>query len=119
MNSDDEQLFEVESIVDSRTTKSGVVEYRVRWANYSPSNDTWEPASNLEMCHDFIEVYEKRKSITDNKESHKKRDAASNRSRSNRHHGKTNDKFTVISSEGEQPIFLLIYCKHSNFVHNN
>uniref|UniRef100_A0A915IL74 Chromo domain-containing protein n=1 Tax=Romanomermis culicivorax TaxID=13658 RepID=A0A915IL74_ROMCU len=54
---DEEELYEVEAIVDMRTMKNGKIQYRVRWANYSPSNDTWEPEENLESCADFIENF--------------------------------------------------------------
>ena len=35
----------------------GVVEYKVHWANYPSSQDTWEPESNLKHCQEFIQEY--------------------------------------------------------------
>ena len=31
--------------------------YKVRWLNYSPSWDTWEPYGNLESCHEMMKAY--------------------------------------------------------------
>ena len=43
----DEQEYVVESIVAQRK-KNGRIEYRVHWAGYGSSEDTWEPASQLQ-----------------------------------------------------------------------
>lgn len=56
MSDNEEELFEVENVIDSRTVR-GVVQYRVRWSNFSPQHDTWEPEENLLTCHDLIEKY--------------------------------------------------------------
>jgi hypothetical protein len=39
-------IFHVDRIVDEKS-ESGVKLYRVRWIGYSPSEDTWEPSSNI------------------------------------------------------------------------
>ena len=39
-------IFHVDRIVDEKS-ESGVKLYRVRWIGYSPSEDTWEPTSNI------------------------------------------------------------------------
>ena len=39
-------FWKAESIVDQRW-RNGVLQYRVRWANFPPSEDTWEPCQNL------------------------------------------------------------------------
>ena len=47
---DDEPLFKVDALLDSRVRKKGskrITEYLVRWAGYSPIHDSWEPASNI------------------------------------------------------------------------
>lgn len=43
----DEGEFEVETILDSRTTK-GRLEYLVKWENYGHEDDKWEPLRRLE-----------------------------------------------------------------------
>lgn len=47
---DDEPIFKVEMLLDSRIKKRGsrrTTEYLVRWEGYSPIHDSWEPASNI------------------------------------------------------------------------
>ncbi len=40
--------YEVEAILGHREAKSGFgLEYKVRWAGYTPDDDTWEPESNF------------------------------------------------------------------------
>lgn len=52
-------LFQVEKIVARRTGSRGDVQYLIRWKDYSPANDTWEPKQNLEEdCSYFIEQFE-------------------------------------------------------------
>ena len=38
----------------------GVAYYKVHWAGYSASHDTWEPGYNLNTCEDLIEEYHSR-----------------------------------------------------------
>ena len=49
-----ENEFEVESIIDHR---GPIVarQYRIRWKDYSPKFDTWEPRGNIqpELIHDY------------------------------------------------------------------
>ena len=40
-------VYEVDKIVDRRGTSPKDATYRIRWKNYSTSDDTWEPASNI------------------------------------------------------------------------
>jgi hypothetical protein len=41
-----EHIFQIEKIVGSRI-RNGKKEVKVRWAGYSPTDDTWEPADNI------------------------------------------------------------------------
>lgn len=50
-------LYIVEKIVDKRM-KGGKVEYKVKWENYSDSQNTWEPIINLSSVGFLIEEYE-------------------------------------------------------------
>ncbi|KAK7573797.1 hypothetical protein V9T40_010988 [Parthenolecanium corni] len=63
--SDDEDAtdYEVLKIVDVRYTKSDKREFLIRWKNYSPKQDSWEPEENLscdELISKFLEEQEKR-----------------------------------------------------------
>lgn len=50
----DEQHYEVESILDSRTRHRGL-QYLVKWKGYdNPAENTWEPASNLWNAQDSV-----------------------------------------------------------------
>ncbi|KAG5680621.1 hypothetical protein PVAND_010115 [Polypedilum vanderplanki] len=51
------ETYEVESILDKRTTDDGKIEYFLKWRNYSDDDNTWEPAENLN-CPDLIEDFE-------------------------------------------------------------
>ncbi|KAI5124451.1 hypothetical protein M0805_008335 [Coniferiporia weirii] len=45
-----EETFMVEVIMKARVNDDGEVEYRVRWARYSPEDDSWEPQENVKEC---------------------------------------------------------------------
>jgi hypothetical protein len=45
---DDDDLYTIEKIVNHRIDKkTGITTYRTRWLNYTPKDDTWEPACNI------------------------------------------------------------------------
>ncbi|XP_069825902.1 M-phase phosphoprotein 8 [Dendropsophus ebraccatus] len=50
---DEEDVFEVESILDSKT-EGGEVLYRVRWKGYDSEGDTWEPEAHLDDCKEVL-----------------------------------------------------------------
>uniref|UniRef100_W5MY05 M-phase phosphoprotein 8 n=1 Tax=Lepisosteus oculatus TaxID=7918 RepID=W5MY05_LEPOC len=52
-------VFEVEQIIDMRTSK-GEVLYRVRWKGYSSGDDTWEPESHLEDCDEVLQTFKRK-----------------------------------------------------------
>lgn len=49
----DHEEYEVEEVIDSQIRKKQL-EYRIRWKEYSESDDTWEPIGNLEHSRDVI-----------------------------------------------------------------
>ena len=57
---DGDPIFEVEKILDSRIRKVGsrrVTEYKIRWANFPPIHDSWEPSKNIidkNLIKDFL-----------------------------------------------------------------
>ncbi len=50
-------LYIAEKIVDKRM-KGGKIEYKVKWENYSDTQNTWEPVRNLSSVVFLIEEYE-------------------------------------------------------------
>ena len=55
----DGDVYEVESIVDSRE-REGEIEYHIKWKGYPPSENTWEPEENLD-CPKKLEAFRKRR----------------------------------------------------------
>lgn len=53
----DEVEYEVEKIVDTRTTTSGQQEYLVKWEGYPESENTWEPTENLNHCSEKLQTF--------------------------------------------------------------
>lgn len=59
--SDTEEIYEVEKILDRRWRRRGkkkVEEFLVRWRNFGPEEDTWEPRENLEGCEEVLTEFE-------------------------------------------------------------
>lgn len=50
-------FYEPEKVI-SRKVVRGIKLYLVRWKGYSPSEDTWEPLSNLELAPNLVKQYE-------------------------------------------------------------
>jgi hypothetical protein len=51
--------YEVHDILDQRK-KNGKMEYLVRWKDYGPEDDTWEPRENLQNAPEILWHYESR-----------------------------------------------------------
>jgi len=57
---DQEDDYEVEKIMEKRTTKKGKVEFLVKWKNFDdPADYTWEPLTNLDAVKDLVNKFEK------------------------------------------------------------
>ena len=56
MNEDEEGIWEVEEIVNSRRVK-GVVQYRVRWTGCTELEDTWETFEHLDNCPEKLQEF--------------------------------------------------------------
>lgn len=54
-----EEEYEVEDIVDHQRERGGKMVYRIRWKNYGPDDDTWEPEGTL-SCPEIIRRYKAR-----------------------------------------------------------
>ncbi|CAF3284707.1 unnamed protein product [Rotaria socialis] len=71
----DEEEFVVEKILKMRTTKKGKVQYLLKWKGFPDTENTWEPAENLE-CPDLIAAFmaeQKEKQQTSSSSSNGKR----------------------------------------------
>jgi hypothetical protein len=54
---EDEIQYEVEAILDCRDRKRGkctVREYLVKWMNYGPEHNTWEPEKHITNCDEML-----------------------------------------------------------------
>jgi len=76
--SDQEEEYEVESIVEKRM-KKGKTEYLVKWKNWDHSDNTWEPVDNLD-CDDIIKQFEKDNTEKEKKSSKRKVEADAGKS---------------------------------------
>ena len=56
---DGEQWYEVDHIVNHKRQGQGY-RYLIRWKNYGPEEDTWEPASNLKNAKETLMEYKRR-----------------------------------------------------------
>jgi hypothetical protein len=57
-NSEREQYYEVEKIVDKRIDGSGRIFYLVKWEGYPDEEMTWEPIENLETVLELVRNFE-------------------------------------------------------------
>lgn len=54
--------YDIEHLLKRRKSTNGTYEYLVRWKNYSPLDDTWEPAENInnnELLQTLDNVYQR------------------------------------------------------------
>lgn len=58
-DTEDEEEFVVENIVEKRSGKNGKVEYLVKWKGYDSKDNTWEEKDSLD-CKDLITKFEKK-----------------------------------------------------------
>jgi hypothetical protein len=52
-------VYEVEKILDTRTTTDGQQEYLIKWKGYGETDCSWEPDSNL-SCEDLLRQFHRR-----------------------------------------------------------
>ena len=59
MREDEEEIWEGEEIVNSRTVK-GVVQYRMQWTGCTELVDTWETFAHLDNCSEKPQEFRKK-----------------------------------------------------------
>ncbi|KAI8064024.1 hypothetical protein BDF21DRAFT_466708 [Thamnidium elegans] len=62
---DDTFYYEVEEIVQMYTTDSGVRMFEIKWKNYGPEHNTWEPEHNLN-CPSVLKAFFEKMGINPN-----------------------------------------------------
>jgi len=55
----EDEEYEVEAVLDSRLA-SGKLEYLVKWENYGPEDNSWEPASHLRKSSQITKQFHQR-----------------------------------------------------------
>lgn len=59
--SDNTTVYEVEKIVCRKLVDCGneqKIFYRLKWKNFGPSKNTWEPIEHLDGCEDVLKDFE-------------------------------------------------------------
>jgi len=90
----DEEQFIVEKVLKMRTTKKGKVQYLLKWKGFPHSENTWEPAENLE-CPGLIAAFmaeQKEKQQTTTTTTPKKNNDTSNGKRSHSTNSHTDEE---------------------------
>lgn len=96
----EEELFEVERIVGLSKIRGRTL-YKVRWKNYGPADDTWEPVDNLQSCLDLVEDFQQKR------EEDKKRRAEERRKKKAQMEGKGStdeDDSSRDSTDAPKPV---------------
>lgn len=56
-----DDFYVIEAVRNRRVnSKSGVVEYEVKWKGWPESTNTWEPEKNLKLVPELIKAFEKK-----------------------------------------------------------
>jgi hypothetical protein len=55
---DEEEEWDVEEVLDSRITK-GQLEYLVKWLDFGPEDNSWQPATNLHCLGKLAEFHQR------------------------------------------------------------
>ena len=53
---DEEEEWDVEEILDSRRTE-GQLEYLIKWLDFGPEDNSWQPATNLHCLGKLAEFH--------------------------------------------------------------
>jgi hypothetical protein len=55
---DSDADYEVDEVLDKRTTVGGLTEFHVKWKGYNTDSATWETEGNLHDCQDTLDRFE-------------------------------------------------------------
>jgi len=58
-----EEVYIVEKVLDKRKTRSGKIQYLIKWQGYDEKDNTWEPAENVLSKHLITEFELEQKSL--------------------------------------------------------
>lgn len=103
--SNSEEEYEVEKIVQMRYKRDGGREFLVHWKRWSKDYDTWEPEENL-SCPDLIEKFMKH--VNDNKDLNVK-ELRVNRKHTDRLTMTTHDSGRRLSRRNRQKLRVTYY----------
>jgi hypothetical protein len=71
LDEDPDRFFIIEALLDKRCDRNGNEEYLVRWQNYPPEYDSWEPRAELEQnSMDMINDFNNEQPKTDKQQLH-------------------------------------------------
>jgi hypothetical protein len=56
---DEEEEWDVEEVLDSRITDKGQLEYLIKWLDFGPEDNSWEPTTNLH-CPEKLQEFHQR-----------------------------------------------------------
>lgn len=54
---EDNGIYEVDTVLNHRTTEEGATEYLIKWQGYDDDHNTWEPEENLHSCQETLKNY--------------------------------------------------------------
>jgi hypothetical protein len=60
---EEEEEYEIEAILKHRKRRNRI-EYLIRWKGYGPTEDSWEPESNLGNSQEDLDEYKRRHKLT-------------------------------------------------------
>ncbi|CAI2355890.1 unnamed protein product [Caenorhabditis sp. 36 PRJEB53466] len=87
------EVFVVEKVMDKRISRTGKIEFLIKWEGFSQADSTWEPKENLH-CDRMIEEYEK---ACSRRERHRRQ----NRSPSNSPEPETSSSYNTEQLRGK------------------
>jgi hypothetical protein len=57
IDTEDDSYYQVKAVLDHRLGAAGLLEFRICWAGFAASEDTWELLSHVTSCPVLLEHY--------------------------------------------------------------